>query len=143
MNERNNKKLTPNAQMLRKNMTKEERHLWYDFLKRLPVTFNRQKVIGRYIVDFYCAEKKLAIELDGTQHFLEDGKRADMERDAYLRSVGLTILRYSNRDINQQFTCVCNDILQHLATSSTACGGPPSPQGEGRTGSAHAKQPSP
>ena len=127
MNERNNKKLTPNAQMLRKNMTKEERHLWYDFLKRLPVTFNRQKVIGRYIVDFYCAEKKLAIELDGTQHFLEDGKRVDMERDAYLRSVGLTILRYSNRDINQQFTRVCNDILQHLATSSTACGGPPSP----------------
>ena len=131
MNEHNNKKLTPNAQMLRKNITKEERHLWYDFLKRLPVTFNRQKVIGRYIVDFYCAEKKLAIELDGTQHFLEDGKRADMERDAYLRSVGLTILRYSNRDINQQFTRVCNDILQHLATSSTACGGPPSPQGEG------------
>ena len=64
MNKTCNSKLTPNAKILRKNMTKEERHLWYDFLKLLPITVNRQKVVGNYIVDFYCAEAKLVIELD-------------------------------------------------------------------------------
>ena len=131
MNERNNAKLTRNAQKLRKTMTKEERHLWYDFLKSLTVTFNRQKVIGRYIADFYCAEHKLVIELDGSQHYFDEGQKADQERDAYFRSLGMVVLRYSNREINQQFDRVCTDILQHLATSSTAYGGPPSPQGEG------------
>ena len=68
MNKTNNSRLTGNAQKLRREMTEEERHLWYDFLKGLPVTVNRQKVIGRYIVYFYCAEAKLVIEIDGTQH---------------------------------------------------------------------------
>ena len=131
MNERNNAKLTRNAQKLRKTMTKEERHLWYDFLKSLKTTFNRQKVIGNYIADFYCAEHKLVIELDGSQHYMDEGQQADRERDAYFASLGLTVLRYSNRQIHNEFENVCNDILHHLATSSTACGGPPSPQGEG------------
>ena len=69
MNKTNNSRLTGNAQKLRREMTEEERHLWYDFLKELPVTVNRQKVIGRYIVDFYCAEAKLVSEIDGTQHY--------------------------------------------------------------------------
>ena len=132
MNERNNSKLTRNAQELRKGMTKEERHLWYDFLKTLPVTFNRQKVIGHYIADFYCAEKKLIIELDGSQHYMDEGQQADVVRDAYFVSLGLTVLRYSNRQIHTEFDRVCTDVLRHLATSSvTADAATPSPQGEG------------
>ena len=132
MNERNNSKLTRNAQELRKGMTKEERHLWYDFLKTLPVTFNRQKVIGHYIADFYCAEKKLIIELDGSQHYMNEGQQADVVRDAYFSSLGLTVLRYSNRQIHTEFDRVCTDVLRHLATSSvTADAATPSPQGDG------------
>ena len=131
MNGQNNSKLTRNAQELRKSMTKEERHLWYDFLKSLPVTVNRQKVIGQYIADFYIAEKKVVIELDGSQHYMDEGRQADKERDAYFDSRGLTVLRYSNRQIHTEFDRVCTDMLRHLATSSTACGGPPSPRGEG------------
>ena len=81
MNQTNNPKLKRNAQKLRCEMTKEERHLWYDFLKRLPVSVNRQKVIDHYIVDFYCASAKLVIELDGSQHYEDEGTAADRERD--------------------------------------------------------------
>ena len=107
MNKTNNPKLRTNAQELRKNMTKEERHLWYNFLKELPITINKQKVIGNYIVDFYCASAKIVIELDGSQHFEEQGKRYDEKRDEYLKSLGLTVLRYSNYDVNTNFmVCV-------------------------------------
>ena len=131
MNEKHNSKLTKHSQQLRKEMTAEEKKLWYQFLKKLPFTVHRQKVIGNYIADFYCVKASLVIELDGTQHFETDGQKADAERDAYFRSLGITVLRYSNRQINQEFSRVCEDILQHLTTSSTACGGPPSPRGEG------------
>ena len=131
MNKTNNPKLRTNAQELRKNMTKEERHLWYNFLKDLPITINRQKVIGNYIVDFYCANAKLVIELDGSQHFEDKGIEYDAKRDEYLKSLGLTILRYSNYDVNTNFYGVCTDIMKHISTSSTASG-PPSPQGEGK-----------
>ncbi len=114
MNPTNNPKLTPYAQRLRHEMTKEERHLWYDFLKLLPQTFNRQKVIGPYIVDFYCASAKLVIELDGSQHFEEAGKNADRARDEYLSGLGLQVLRYSNADVNRNFNGVCEDILSRL-----------------------------
>ena len=77
MNKTHNTKLTSNAKNLRKNMTKEERHLWYDFLRSLPVMVHRQKVIGSYIVDFYIAEAKLVIELDGSQHYEPNGQRTD------------------------------------------------------------------
>ena len=103
MNKKHNPNLTGNAQRLRREMTKEERHLWYDFLKRLPVTFHRQKVIGRYIVDFYCASAKLVIELDGSQHYETENMEADAVRDEYLNSLGLTVKRYSNRDIILRF----------------------------------------
>jgi very-short-patch-repair endonuclease len=83
MNKFSNHKLTPNAKTLRKNMTKQERHLWYDFLKTLPITIHRQKVIGSYIVDFYCASKKIVIELDGSQHFENEGQEKDKLRDEY------------------------------------------------------------
>ena len=130
MNKTNNKKLTPNAKNLRKNMTKEERHLWYDFLKTLPITIHRQKVIGNYIVDFYCASAKIVIELDGSQHYKDKGLESDVIRDEYLKSLGLRVLRYSNLDVNKNFEGVCMHILKYIPTSSTASG-PPSPQGEG------------
>ena len=95
-------------------MTKEERHLWYDFLRLLPITFNRQKVIGNYVVDFYCARARLVIELDGSQHYEDKGLAVDRERDQVLSALGLRVLRYSNLDVNQNFTGVCEDILQHL-----------------------------
>ena len=95
-------------------MTKEERRLWYDFLKKLPVTVNRQKVIDHYIVDFYCASHKIAIELDGSQHYEEDGKASDRERDCELSRMGITVVRYSNSDINLRFEGVCNDLLTRL-----------------------------
>ena len=110
-------------------MTKEERTLWYDCLKKLPVTVNRQKVFGKYILDFYCASAKIAIEIDGSQHYEEDGQAKDKERDTYLNERGITVLRYSNRDVNQQFRTVCEDIESHLIRQP--CGLPPSPQGEG------------
>ncbi|WP_027397481.1 endonuclease domain-containing protein [Anaerovibrio lipolyticus] len=114
MNKENNSFLTGNAQKLRKNMTKEERHLWYDFLKKLSVNINRQKVLGNYILDFYCASKKLAIELDGTQHFEDIGREKDALRDNYLNERGIKVLRYSNKEVNQNFSNVCEDIYIHL-----------------------------
>ena len=109
-----NKALLTNARKLRKGMTKEERKLWYTFLCKLPVRFRRQQIIGNYIVDFYCHSRGLVIELDGSQHFEDKGKQADLERDAYLRGLGLRVLRYSNLDVNRNFRGVCEDILQHL-----------------------------
>ena len=117
MNKTQNEKLTGNAKALRKNMTKEERHLWYDFLKMLPTTVHRQKVIGKYIVDFYIAEAKLVIELDGSQHFEVEGQRTDAQRDAYLQTLGLTVLRYANSDVNRNFNGVCEDIWNRLKIS--------------------------
>ncbi|MCR4871140.1 MAG: endonuclease domain-containing protein [Atopobiaceae bacterium] len=111
---RNNRDLTPLSQKLRKNMTEQEARLWYGFLNRLPFRVNRQKVIGNYIVDFYCASKKTVIEIDGGQHFEEEGVRRDMERDEYLRSRGLTVLRYSNCEVNGNFYGVCHDIFARL-----------------------------
>ena len=114
MNFTNNPKLTKNAKALRKGMTPEERRLWYDFLKTLPVTVNRQKVFGRYIVDFYCAKAKLVIELDGSQHFEAEALAADRERDAYFQNLGITVLRYANSDVRDSFDAVCQDILNHM-----------------------------
>ena len=79
-----NKSLVKIGRILRKNMTKEERHLWYDFLREYSVRFIRQKIIGNYIVDFYCAKANLVIELDGSQHYDEIGINKDIERTKYL-----------------------------------------------------------
>ena len=115
MNKTNNPNLTNYAKNLRKNMTQEERHLWYDFLKHLPLTINRQKVIGNYIVDFYCASENLIIELDGSQHYTQYGLDQDKHRDDYLKGLGITILRYTNLEIKRNFNGVCEDILQHIS----------------------------
>ena len=118
MNTQRNQKLTPNAKTLRKNMTKEERHLWYDCLKHLPCTVHRQKVLGPYIVDFYIASSKIVIELDGSQHYEKDHMEKDILRDNYLNSIGCTVLRYSNSDVNNRFRGVCEDIWNHLHLDS-------------------------
>lgn len=102
------------ARKLRKEMTKEERRLWYEFLKQLPVTFHRQKIIGNYILDFYCAEHKIAIELDGYDHFLANGMLYDRQRSKDLGQVGITVLRYSNTDVMNNFEAVCSDIRYRL-----------------------------
>ena len=101
-------------------MTKEERRLWYDFLKHLPVTVNRQKVIGPYIVEFYCASAGLVIELDGSQHYEDEGAASDRERDHVLSLLGITVVRYSNDDINRNFDGVCEDILRRLELTGIA-----------------------
>ena len=95
-------------------MTPEEKHLWYDFLKTLPFTVNRQKNIGNYIVDFFIASKRIAIELDGRQHGEEETYVADKKRDADLNALGVTVLRYRNEDINTKFDFVCKDIMKYL-----------------------------
>jgi len=105
-----NRKLNENAKNLRKTMTKEEAHLWYQFLCRYPLRFRRQCIIGSYIVDFYCHQAKLVVELDGSQH-CDPGKLAyDQNRTEYLRTQGLEVLRFSNLDVMQQFRRVCEAI---------------------------------
>ncbi|MBQ9757475.1 MAG: endonuclease domain-containing protein [Clostridia bacterium] len=107
MERKHNKKLLPLAKSLRKNMTKEERHLWYDFLKNYPIRFIRQKILGKYIADFYCAKANLVIELDGSQHYENNGKKYDKERTEYLKGYGITVVRISNIDIIRNFEGVC------------------------------------
>ena len=105
-----NKQLVPLAKQLRKVMTKEERHLWYDFLRLYPVRFSRQKVLGKYIADFYCAEAKIVIELDGSQHYEKENMQKDAERTAFLESYGLKVVRIPNNEISRNFRGVCDYI---------------------------------
>ena len=105
-----NKNNIPAARSLRKNMTPWEKKLWYQFLRNCPIRFQRQKAIGEYIVDFYCAEAKLVIELDGSQHYEEKGLLKDREREAFLKEYGITVLRIPNNLVNQRFRDVCEHI---------------------------------
>ena len=109
-----NKDMVRNAQALRKNMTPEEKHLWYDFLKRLPMKAHRQYNIGSYIVDFYIPQKQLVIEIDGIQHLTEEHKEKDQTRDEFLEGQGLRVLRIPNESIRKSFTDVCQIILNHV-----------------------------
>ena len=107
-------RLKPYAQKLRREMTKEEKHLWYDFLKDAPCTVKRQQIIGPYIADFYVASKRLVIELDGMQHGEEEQLEADLARDRWFASEGFSVLRYTNTQIRENFQVVCEDILWYL-----------------------------
>ena len=109
-----NKSLVKNAQELRKNMTPEESHIWYDFLKLLPYTVKRQHNIDNFIVDFYIPKKKIVIEIDGIQHNSNEHKEYDARRDKILSAWGITVLRYSNQSVNTNFIAVAKDILTHL-----------------------------
>ena len=98
------------SQTLRKQMTKEERHLWYDFLKNYPIQFKRQYPIGYYFADFYCYQAKLVVELDGSQHYEPEEIEYDRRRTEYLQQQGYTVLRVSNRDVMTKFRSVCEHI---------------------------------
>ena len=117
MDRKHNKSIVPLAKELRKNMTKEEKHLWYDFLRSYPIRFSRQKVLGKYIVDFYCAKAKLIIELDGSQHYEDEGVANDLKRTEFLEGYGLKVIRISNRDVNRNFEEVCEYINEMVNQS--------------------------
>ena len=105
-----NHNLTAHAQHLRRNMTKEERRLWYEYLRSYPHQFRRQVTCGSYILDFYCAAAKLAIELDGSQHYRPAGQLQNLERTAWLQEQGILVLRFSNLDVLQNLPGVCQSI---------------------------------
>ena len=110
MQPKHNKQLVPLAKQLRKEMTKEERHLWYDFLRSYPVRFSRQKVLGKYIADFYSAKAKLVIELDGSQHYADGNAQKDAERTAFLEGYDIKVIRIPNNEVSRNFRGVCEYI---------------------------------
>ncbi len=107
MQPKHNKQLLPLARRLRREMTKEERHLWYDFLRNYPVRFRRQKILGKYIADFYCAEANLVVELDGSQHYTDGNVDKDAQRTAFLNEYGVKVIRIANNELNANFQGVC------------------------------------
>ena len=117
MQYKHNKQLVPLAKQLRKEMTKEERHLWYDFLRTYPIRFARQKVLGEYIADFYCAQAKIVIELDGSQHYDKNNLDRDTERTSFLESYGLKIIRIPNNKVSSNFQGVC-EYIDHTVKQS-------------------------
>ena len=135
-----NKKLTSRAQKLRRNMTKEERRLWYEYLRGYKNQFRRQVTFGNYILDFYCSAAKLAVELDGSQHYEAAGKNYDESRTAYLNGLVIFVLRFSNTDVMGNLSGVCQNIditvYERINTSlrevtSPAPSGGTLPKGEG------------
>lgn len=104
------KKAMAFSKELRKNMTKQEKHLWYDFLCKYPIKFQRQKAISCYIADFYCHSAKLVIEIDGSQHYLPENKKHDEKRTDVLSEYGIEVLRFTNFDIDDKFEGVCFEI---------------------------------
>jgi very-short-patch-repair endonuclease len=114
-----NKNLSQFARDLRKNMTKEERHLWYDFLKKFPIVVKKQYVIDSYILDFFIPSKKIAIEIDGSQHYEPGARAADLLRDTELMRYGIKVLRYTNFDIQKRFEGVASDILNNTGLEIT------------------------
>ncbi|MBQ2795313.1 MAG: endonuclease domain-containing protein [Oscillospiraceae bacterium] len=102
--------LVNTAKELRRNMTFEEKTLWYRFLSSYPIRFKRQKTIGNYIVDFYCDKAKLVVEIDGAQHYKPDAKEYDKRRTEYFESLGLSVIRFLNSDIDVRFEETCNYI---------------------------------
>ena len=108
---KHNKNIVPIARTLRKNMTEEERRLWYDYLRKYSYArFVRQKVLEKYIADFYCAEAKLVIELDGSEHYSEEGEAYDKELTAFLEEYGLSVIRITNTEVLKNFEGVCEYI---------------------------------
>ena len=109
-----NPELVGNARQLRKNMTAEERILWYQYLRTYPIKFYRQRPMGRYIVDFYCAKARLVVEIDGSQHYEDQGLDYDRARTAYLESLGLKVLRVPNNEIWKNLRGVCEAIDEQV-----------------------------
>ena len=105
-----NNKLLNVARILRRNMTRQEKHLWYDFLRYYPVKMYKQRIIDNFIADFYCHSARLVIELDGSQHYTIQGKEYDEARTEILEKYGIHVLRFSNKDVDDNFEGVCRMI---------------------------------
>ena len=119
MDYKSNKNLTPVTRILRRNMTREERRLWFEFLKYHDAKFYRQRAVGKYVVDFYCASAQLVIELDGSQHYEAEGIKHDIERDNFLEQYGISVLHIPNSEINSNFKGVC-DYIDDMVRSRAA-----------------------
>lgn len=124
----------PRAKELRKNMTPWERKLWYEFLRNYPLRFQRQKAIGDYIADFYCAKAGLVVELDGGGHYEALQAERDRERTRALEQMGLRVLRFCNLDVEQSFSQVCEWIDRAVQTSLSQSASPTAPSSEGAGG---------
>lgn len=109
-----NRKLTERARELRHNMTRQEKHLWYDFLSKYPVKIYRQRSIDCFITDFYCSRAHLVIEVDGGQHYTEEGLAYDKERTEALEKHDLKVIRFTNKEVDQQFEGVCQVIDREI-----------------------------
>ena len=102
-----NNELLNIAKILRRNMTRHEKHLWYDFLQHYPIKIYKQRIIDNFIADFYCHKARLVIEIDGSQHYTELGQRYDEERTKVFVKYGISVLRFTNLDIDNRFDGVC------------------------------------
>ena len=109
-----NRKLKPRAQELRKDATPQENKLWYDFLREHPCPFTRQKTIDNYIVDFVCLSRKLVIEIDGSQHYTDEGLEYDSIRTELLENLGLHVMRFTNTEVDTSFGGVCAAIQAYI-----------------------------
>ena len=105
-----NDKLLSIAKILRRNMTRQEKHLWYDFLRQYPLKIYKQRIIDQYIADFYCHSARMVIELDGSQHYTNQGKAQDETRTKVFEGYGIYVLRFSNKDVDDNFEGVCQMI---------------------------------
>lgn len=117
-----NNKLLHIARMLRRNMTRQEKHLWYDYLRKYPIKIYKQRIIDNFIADFYCHSARLVIELDGSQHYTERGQTHDAARTEVFEKYGICVLRFSNKDIDENFAGVCymidKTVQERMATLS-------------------------
>ena len=109
-----NKDILAFARELRRNMTPQEKHLWYDFLRAYPIKVYRQRIIGNYIADFYCHRARLVIELDGAQHYTLEGKNYDELRTEAIGKYGIKVIRFQNSDIDDAFAGVCYMIDKEI-----------------------------
>ena len=126
-----NKANIPLAKVLRKNMTPWERKLWHAFLRYYPVRFQRQKAIGSYIADFYCAKARLIVELDGSGHYTPEQAAKDEHRTKDLEAMDLKVLRICNLDIDRNFCGVCECIDMTVKNSLPQSASLTAPSSEG------------
>ena len=117
-----NHNLKDRARELRQNATRQEQKLWYDFLRTHPVKFRRQQQIGPYIADFFCPDARVIIELDGSGHYMPDGMEYDRWRDAYISGNGIRVLRFTNTQIDKEFSAVCEAIDRAVTPSVSPAG---------------------
>ena len=122
MHIKRNKKLLESSRILRKDMTRHEKHLWYDFLRSYPMHIYRQRIIENYIVDFYCPAAKLIIELDGSQHYTKSGMEYDEVRTEILEIYNLKVLRIPNIDVDTNFYGICQMIDEEIKNRINSLG---------------------